>query len=215
MVTKRWVCLDVGETLIDETRVWGIWADVLRVPRLTLFAALGASVVGEGEHRDVLELFGGPDWRSRAAEVEQRFGGFQAEDLYPDAVGIVQALREAGYGTAVFANQPAVRTAQLRALGIEPDVMAMSDELGVAKPDPAFFRRMIELLGDPDARSVAYVGDRVDNDVRPAGAAGIRAVWIRRGPWGVLHEDRDGDAALVVRTLGELVSRIDEVWLRG
>jgi len=41
---SRWVCLDVGETLIDETRVWGTWADELGIPRLTFMAALGAAV---------------------------------------------------------------------------------------------------------------------------------------------------------------------------
>ncbi len=42
--SHRWVCLDVGETLIDETRVWSTWADVLGVPRLTFMAALGAAI---------------------------------------------------------------------------------------------------------------------------------------------------------------------------
>jgi hypothetical protein len=40
----------------------------------------------------------------------------------------------------------------------------------------------------------------------------MRAVWIRRGPWGLLHEDRGGVADLVVRSLDELVERIDEAW---
>lgn len=212
MVTKRWVCLDVGETLVDETRIWGVWADVLRVPRLTLFAALGAAVLGEWAHGDALAWFGGPDWRALAPEVEERFGGFRAEDLYPDALPTLEALREAGYRTAVLANQPAIRTAELGALGVDPDVMAMSGELDVSKPDPAFFRRGLGLMGEPDPADVAYVGDRLDNDIRPARALGIRAVWIRRGPWGVLHEDRDGDAVLVVRTLEELVGRIEEAW---
>jgi len=26
--SERWVCLDVGETLIDETRIWGAWPSV-------------------------------------------------------------------------------------------------------------------------------------------------------------------------------------------
>ena len=215
MVTKRWVCLDVGETLIDETRIWGTWADVLGVPRLTLFAALGAVAAGRNDHRDVLAWFGGPDWRSRVPEVEERYGGFRAEDLYPDALRAIAALREAGHGIAVLANQPAVRTAELRGLGVRPDVMAMSEELGVHKPDPAFFDRALVLMGDPDPADVAYVGDRVDNDVRPARLAGMRAVWIRRGPWGVLHEDTGGDADLVVRSLDELVARIDQLWPVG
>jgi FMN phosphatase YigB (HAD superfamily) len=31
---------------------------------------------------------------------------------------------------------------------------------------------------------IAYVGDRVDNDVLPARAAGMWPILIRRGPWG-------------------------------
>ena len=63
----------------------------------------------------------------------------------------------------------------------------MSDAMGVGKPDRAFFDRTLELIGSPDPGFVAYVGDRVDNDVLPAVAAGMRAVWLRRGPWGLLH----------------------------
>jgi FMN hydrolase / 5-amino-6-(5-phospho-D-ribitylamino)uracil phosphatase len=209
---RRWVCLDVGETLIDETRIWATWAAVLRVPELTFFAALGATVADERDHRNVLEWFGGPDWRSLAPEVERRYGGFREEDLYPDARRTVERLRAAGYGVGVFANQPASRTAELRAIGLQPDAMAMSDELVVAKPDPRFFARALERIGHPAAEEVAYVGDRVDNDVRPARAAGMRAVWIRRGPWGVIGEDRDGDAHLVVQTLDDLIERIDQAW---
>jgi len=47
----RWVCLDVGETLIDETRVWSTWADVLGLSRLTFMAAFGAAIERGGEHR--------------------------------------------------------------------------------------------------------------------------------------------------------------------
>jgi FMN phosphatase YigB (HAD superfamily) len=90
--------------------------------------------------------------------------------------------------------------------------MAMSDSMGLAKPDPRFFARTLELIGSPPAGQVAYVGDRVDNDVRPSAAAGMRAVWIRRGPWGFLHEDAEGTANLEVRSLDELVERIDEAW---
>jgi len=122
-------------------------------------------------------------------------------------------LAAAGYRVAVIANQPGARSAELRALGFEPDVMAMSDEMRVSKPDPAFFARSLELMGGPDPDEVAYVGDRVDNDVLPAQASGIRAVWIRRGPWGLIHTLPDGvRPALVVHSLTELVDRIGEVW---
>lgn len=209
---RRWVCLDVGETLIDETRVWSTWADVLGVPRKTLFAAF-RDVVGRGsDHRDVLDQLAGPSWRERVDEVEAIYGEFRPDDLYPDALPAIARLRAAGYRIAVLANQPASRAAQLEALGVRADVLAMSEALGVHKPDPAFFARALGLMGDPPPRDVAYVGDRIDNDVRPARAAGMRTVWIRRGPWGEEHEDRERDADLVVRSLDELVDRIGELW---
>jgi HAD superfamily hydrolase (TIGR01549 family) len=209
----RWVCLDVGETLIDETRVWSAWADELAVPRLTFMAALGAVIErGERYHHGVFAVFAIDDWREREAAVLRRYGGFREEDLYPDARRGLTALEAAGYRVAVAANQPAVRAEQLRALGIGPGVLAMSDALGVAKPDPAFFARILELLGDPDPGTVAYVGDRIDNDVEPAAAAGMRAVWIRRGPWGVIQRPGAVQPALTVDSLDELAERIGEAW---
>jgi HAD superfamily hydrolase (TIGR01549 family) len=212
---KRWVCLDVGETLIDETRIWSLWADVLAIPRLTFMAVLGAVIARGGEHRDVFGDFGftEAEWRSRIPEVEARYGGFGDEDLYPDARRAIMALGDAGYRLAVLANQPAARSAELRALGITPEVMAMSDEMGVAKPDPAFFRRALELMGEPPPERVAYVGDRVDNDVLPAMAAGMRAVWLRRGPWGSIQQLPEGASpALVVDSLDGLVDSIGQAY---
>jgi FMN phosphatase YigB (HAD superfamily) len=57
-----------------------------------------------------------------------------------------------------------------------------------------------------DADEVAYVGDRVDNDVEPALAAGMTAVHVRRGPWGYLHQPPS--AALRVRSLEELTGAL-------
>ena len=208
----RWVCLDVGETLIDETRVWSTWADVLGLSRLTFMAAFGAAIERGGEHRDVFELLRVTDWRRHHPAVEARYGGFRPEDLYPDALPAVAGLRRRGYRIAVLANQPAARTAELRTLGLEAEVVAMSDELGVQKPDPAFFDRALELMGRPDPRDVAYVGDRIDNDVLPSAAAGMRAVWLRRGPWGVIPREPPPQASLVVDSLGELVERVGECW---
>ena len=50
------VVFDVGETLVDETRHWGEWADWMGVPRLTFFAVLGAVIDRGLPHRQVFEL---------------------------------------------------------------------------------------------------------------------------------------------------------------
>jgi HAD superfamily hydrolase (TIGR01549 family) len=207
------VVLDVGETIIDETRVWSIWADMLGIPRLTFMAGFGATLARGGEYRDVFDLFGVPDWRTAWPAHEAIYAGFQHDDLYPDALPAMQALRASGYRVAVIGNQPANRTDQLRSIGVDPEVMAMSAEMGVAKPAPAFFERVLELCGGSAPASVAYVGDRIDNDVLPAIVAGMRAVWIRRGPWGYIERLPEGvHPALVIGSLAELVDRIDDAW---
>jgi FMN phosphatase YigB (HAD superfamily) len=207
----RWVALDVGETLVDETRIWSVWADELGVPRLTFMAALGAVIARGGEHRDVFGVFGFDDWPMRLPAIESIYGGFKGEDLYPDALRSITGLREAGYRIAVVANQPAVRTEELRRAGVDAEQIAMSEELGISKPDPRFFERVVELTG-ASAAEIAYVGDRVDNDVLPSVAAGMRAVWIRRGPWGYIGELPPGTDAMVVSSLDELVERIYQLW---
>jgi FMN phosphatase YigB (HAD superfamily) len=214
-MTDRWVVLDVGETLVDETRVFRTWAEIFRLPEFTLMAVLGGSITNADKPEDwrrFFELIHHPDWQDSRPDFEARYGSLRPDDLYPDALRAIDGLRERGYRVAVTANQPARRHAELEALGVNVDAMGMSDAMGVHKPDPAFFARTLELMGSPKPGSVAYVGDRVDNDVRPSAAAGMRAVWIRRGPWGLLHEDQDGIANLVVRSLDELVERIDEAW---
>jgi len=210
-LNQRWVCFDVGETLIDETRVWSIWADLLGVTRLTFMAALGAVIADGDDHRDVFQMVCRPDWEKRYPDFSAAYGGFRAEDLYPDAVPSLQTLRADGYKLAIFANQPARRTAELRALRIDPDVMAMSDELGVNKPDPEFYVKALAYM-HADASEVAYVGDRLDNDVRPSAAVGMRPVYLRRGPWGVIGGGEIPAGTLVIDSLTELVERIAEVW---
>lgn len=209
---RRWVILDIGETIIDESRTWEAWADELGISHLTFMSVFGAIVArGQGYH-DIARYFPIEDWPRHREAVEDRLGGFAAEDLYADALPCIDALRARGYRVAVIGNQPVERHQQLRALGVDSEVMAMSDELGVMKPDPEFFARTLELLGDPEPGLVAYVGDRIDNDVRPSAAGGMRAVWLRRGPWGVVPETEPPEAALVVRSLSELAERIDEAW---
>lgn len=212
----RWICLDVGETLIDETRVWAAWADVLGVPTFTLMAVIGGVIAVAGEdHQRVFDMVGHPEWRDHRDAFRASYGGFRPSDLYPDAITALAALRDLGFHIAIVANQPAERSAELRSLGIEPDVMAMSDEMGLWKPDPRFFVRALELMGNPSPADVAYVGDRLDNDVRPAIAAGMRAIWLRRGPWGVIGDvaGPPTETLLIVASLSELVQRIGEVWL--
>lgn len=202
------VFFDVGEVLVDETEVWGTWADWLGVPRLTLGAALGAAIARD---RPFLEMFRmlrpdrDPEELLRERAREQPDHGFSTRDLYPDAAPCLAGLRRDGLRIGIAGNQPRRAEAVLRDSGLAHDWLVISEVAGVEKPDPAFFALLCRLSGLEPER-VAYVGDRVDNDVIPAARAGMTAVHIRRGPWGVIQADRPeaAQARLRISTLSEL-----------
>jgi len=207
-MTIRAIFFDVGETLVDETRQWGGWADWLGVPRLTFFAALGA-VIERGEHhrrvfdlvRPGLDLAREQAARAAVGQVDL----FDCSDFYPDALTCLATLKRQGYQIGLAGNQPAAAESALRGLDLPVDYVASSASWGVEKPSPEFFARVVTLAGVEPAE-IAYVGDRVDNDVIPAAAAGMLAVFLRRGPWGYLQADRPEAALARIRidSLAEL-----------
>jgi FMN phosphatase YigB (HAD superfamily) len=179
---------DVGETLVDETGMWERAADAAGVPRFTLMGVLGG-LAARGEHHDrVWGILG----------VEHPASTWELDDFYNDALPCIERLQLAGYAVAAAGNTPAFVEQEL---ALYVDQVGSSARWGVAKPDAAFFEHVVELAG-VEAGKIAYVGDRVDNDVVPALAAGLVAVHVRRGPWGLLHEAPRG--AIRIRSLDEL-----------
>ena len=187
------VVFDVGETLVDETGMWERVADAARVPRFTLMGVLGG-LAARGEHHDrVWDLLG----------VEPAASSWTSAELYADALPAIDGVRARGLRVAAAGNTPA-STEEL--LQEQVEVLGSMESWGVAKPDPAFFQRIVSIL-DLAANEIAYVGDRVDNDVEPALAAGMVAVHIRRGPWGILHDPPP--EAIRVDSLAELPEALD------
>ena len=119
-------------------------------------------------------------------------------DLYPDALPCIADLRGRNLIVGAVGNTPREVEDLFRD---QVDLVGSSVRWGVEKPAPEFFSRIIEETG-ADAAEIAYVGDRVDNDIEPALAGGMVAVHVRRGPWGYLHDPPP--AALRIRSLDEL-----------
>ncbi len=195
----RAVVFDVGETLVDETRAWAALADQAGVTSLTLFAALGALIERGHDHRSVWDLLG--------VERPANDADIRAADFYPDALPCLRAARDAGYTVGLAGNQPAAAEAALDRLGLPVDFVVSSARWGVEKPSPEFFARMCTEVG-MSPEQVAYVGDRLDNDVLPAKEAGMFAIFVRRGPWGHLHAHRADvvRADVRVESLAELTT---------
>ncbi|RLV68625.1 HAD-superfamily hydrolase, subfamily IA [Streptomyces sp. CBMAI 2042] len=75
------------------------------------------------------------------------------------------------------------------------DLIGTSDDWGASKPDPEFFTRVAEVV-PADPGEILYVGDRVDNDLRPAVAAGMRTALVHRGPWATIQWEAEEARAL-------------------
>lgn len=54
-----------------------------------------------------------------------------------------------------------------------------AEGIGISKPNPEFFTRAVADTGGQPERALS-VGDRVENDVTPARAAGLRAIFLDR-----------------------------------
>jgi HAD superfamily hydrolase (TIGR01509 family) len=188
----RAVVFDVGETLFDETGIWERAADAAGVPRFTLMGILGGLAARGERHTKAWELLG----------VERPASMFEPTDLYPDALPCIAGLRSRGLVVGAVGNTPREVENMLRD---QVDLIGSSARWGIEKPAPEFFARIVE-EADADAAEIAYVGDRVDNDVEPALAAGMVAVHVRRGPWGYLHDPPP--AALRIDSLGELAGAL-------
>ena len=222
----RAVWFDVGETLIDEGREYGTWADWLGVPRHTFSAVFGAVIARGGDYRDVFQHFrpGFDLERERQARLDAGIGEFlNGHDLYPDARPCLAALKQAGYFVGVAGNQTERAGRFLRELNLPCDVLATSDEWGVGKPDVGFFDKLVAVSGH-EPGEIAYVGDRLDNDIAPAAKAGLFTAWVRRGPWGYILRPRELMVAgllpeeapsLTVATLSDLFTELNSSRIAG
>lgn len=180
------VVFDVGETLVDETREYGTWADWLGVPRHTFSAVFGAAIASGLDYREAFQVFrpGFDLTDERQARVDAGVPETYGEDdLYPDVRSALTKLQELGVWVGVVGNQTVRSGKILRSLNLPTDFIATSDDWGVEKPSVEFFAKVVE-VAPCAAQEIVYVGDRIDNDVAPAKKAGMRTAYIQRGPWG-------------------------------
>jgi putative hydrolase of the HAD superfamily len=118
---------------------------------------------------------------NEVAAIAQRSWRYPPEALYDDVLPTLERVsRRRRIG--LLANQPAATRTALERDGVAPyiDLWILSDEVGFAKPDPRIFAHAVRAAGCAP-HDAAYVGNRLDNDIRPARAAGMHTVWLLRG----------------------------------
>ncbi|MBR5409839.1 MAG: HAD family hydrolase [Clostridia bacterium] len=173
---------DIGYTLVNEDAVWAArcreQADAEEAKRLRLTAddicrEIGlASAAGLPQYRTVLDKYG----IKTAAPYR-----LELETLYEDAPGVLETLAKR-YALGVIANQARGLAERLESFGILPyfKYVISSSDVHASKPDPRIFKYALK-AARCRPEEACMIGDRIDNDVAPAKAVGMKTVWVRQG----------------------------------
>jgi len=101
--------------------------------------------------------------------------------LYPETLDVLEALG-GDYRLALLTNgAPRIQRDKLEKLDLEKyfEVVVISGEVGVGKPDPQVFQIVLERLGAAPGESV-MIGDNLLKDVGGGKAVGMRGIWVNR-----------------------------------
>lgn len=166
------ILFDLDDTLFDRTAAFEAWLEA-EVPDPDERSALR-----EADRRTEGGL------RGPSPHLERARRGLVARLRPRPSVGeLLARLRREGRRLGLVTDGGSeTQRAKLTRLGLSGvfDAVAISGERGREKPDPALFDWALARLGC-EADAAVHVGDHPVRDVEGATAAGLRAVWIRRG----------------------------------
>jgi len=144
---------------------------------------------------------------SEGSIVHDDQGHALTASLVPGALEVLAHTRKEEYKTALIANADGVSARNVIAsCDLEDyfDVMVISGEVGIEKPDTRIFHLALDRLGIRAGNAV-MVGNRIDIDVHGAKQAGMKSVWFSwndRYPNTV--DSKDDTPDFVIHHLSEL-----------
>ena len=202
----RVLFFDVGYTLVNDDAVWQTRCREQAAGEEAV--RLGLSAADLWHEIELASIERKPQYRT----LVSKFGFREAapyrhdlETLYGDAPRVLRTLSRR-YELGVIANQTDGLRERLDRFGILSYFthIVSSWDVGAMKPQ----RRIFEIaLQKASCRpeEAAMIGDRLDNDIAPAKALGMKTVWVRQGFGGLQEPIGDAD------TPDHTVSRLDEL----
>ncbi|BFO12694.1 hypothetical protein GGER_52040 [Serratia rubidaea] len=117
-----------------------------------------------------------------ALSFEQFAAGWQAVfvALRPEVIAIMQRLRNEGHRVVVLSNTNRLHCnywpQHYPEVAAAADHLYLSQDLGLRKPEPAIYQRVLEAENTP-AEQAVFFDDHPDN-IAAARALGMTAVWV-------------------------------------
>lgn len=148
---------------------------------LQMFIDRRLSFQEQRRHR-LRDVFRRPFSDAEADALFEQYLGYYEESwaLFPDVLPCLDRLAPLGLGIISNGNSRQQRQ-KLRELGIIDrfDVVIVSEEVGVSKPDPKIFRHACQAANQKPSECI-YVGDKLETDAQAAHSAGFTGIWLNR-----------------------------------
>ncbi|MCZ6602566.1 MAG: HAD family hydrolase [Planctomycetota bacterium] len=201
MTAIRWVFLDVGGPILDETLLQEHWGRIFREAAGAEGAPCDEELYRRLSAEGIVAYAGSTTeyiaWRladgdlDRHRRIQKRFwenlramSDSDYRRLNPIQSGAAEAIRElsSDYRLGIIANQPARVEGLLREYGVWDhfQVKGISEVIGLFKPEVRLYQAILEKAGASAAESV-MIGDRIDNDIVPARLLGMKSVQLKVG----------------------------------
>lgn len=122
-----------------------------------------------------------PPAEELAEHYDKTFGDHNV--IFPHSVELLKELKRRGYIVGVITNGPSyLQNHKMDKSGLRPycDIVTVSGDVGVHKPDPELFRIVAKRLNLKPEECV-YVGDHPINDIKGALDAGMKAIRMNYG----------------------------------
>jgi HAD superfamily hydrolase (TIGR01662 family) len=214
----RWIFFDVGYTLLDETAAWHEQFRRLSTELGRRGRDVGVEALWQAFH-DSCRDFAPKQWHAvcaafaandaEAIELVELGTGWRHDLERPHARAIETLVALAKHHKlGIIANQSlGTRDRMLNHRMLDSISLVIgSAEAGVHKPDPRIFLQALKEAGC-DATDAAMVGDRIDNDVKPANLLGMKTVHVRQGGSGAQRPREASEVATVtVETIAEVAA---------
>lgn len=152
-----------------------------------------------------------------ATEVKDQGDVSLRADLIPGAAETVRALKSRGYPLALVADGPAATFVNnLAPYGLYSlfDSYAISEQIGVTKPDARMFVTALEALNihADDYGRVLMVGNHLGRDIAGANRLGLISVWLNWSPRRSKTPQNEWEEPdYTIYTPGELIGLVDRL----